>query len=205
MNTKSNFFTLNNTCCCHYIPRCQACWSIDGFCCHDCWDNECTCDQFDLPKPTPDCQKPDKPQSKPEKDDNHQVTGIQVVLQNSEAPIIEVDENIKFDTILHRIGQGITYNETTGEFTIKRPGNYRINWQVIIGGTHAKRFVDFGVKLNGELYHTFPLPVTTGLLTSELILTTKRPSSVITLFNNTDDRVRLSRHLPNANLVITSV
>jgi hypothetical protein len=127
------------------------------------------------------------------------------VLQESEAPIIEVGENLKLDTILHRVGDGITYDETTGEFTIKKAGNYKVSWQIIVGGSDTTRFVNFGIKLNGKAYHDFPLPVTAGLLTNDLILTTKKPNEIVALYNNTEDKVRLSRHLPNANLVITKI
>ena len=203
MSRKNNFFiTDNGCCCCHCCKKrqqcCQACWFKDFFC-EDDWNDECVC------PPLPPCPKPEPPKPKPGKDCNCQAIAIQVVLKNSEAPIIEVGENLKFDTVLHRVGDSITYDETTGEFTIKKAGDYRISWQVIVGGSDTTRFVNFGVKLNGEAYHDFPLPVTAGLLTSDLILTTKKPNEVVAFYNNTADKVRLSRHLPNANLVITTI
>jgi len=204
MSTKKNFFIFDENCCC------QNCQKKCHCCHHACWCQTFFCEPFDCdktcpkPKPKPPHPSPDPPKPKPDKCCFPLGVGIQAILQNSEAPIIEAGENIKFDTILHHVGGGIDYDEKAGIFTLKKPGNYRINWQVIIGGTHAKRFVSFGVKLDDNPYHTFPLPVTTGLLTSELILTTKKPNATITLFNDTEDRVRLSRHLPNANLVITS-
>jgi len=206
MDTRNNFFIFNDDCHRHCRHCCQSCWVKDDFYNQNDWNNECACHQNkEHCRPDPVCPKPKPPRPTPERVCDCKGIGIQAVLQNSEAPIIEAGENIKFDTILHRINHGITYDINVGEFMIKRPGDYRINWQIIIDGTHTKRFVNFGIKLNGKPYHVFPLPVTTGLLTSELILTTKNPNSVIALFNNTEDQVRLSRHTPNANLVITNM
>ena len=211
MNTRNNFFITDEACCCcencckrqHFPP----CWCKDFFC-DDHQHQGCNCQKTNpwrppTPCPPPKPPTPPTPPPIPEPICDCESIGIQAVMQNSEAPILEVGENLKLDTILHNVGDGITYDETTGEFTIKKAGNYKISWQIIVGGSDTTRFVNFGIKLNGEAYHDFPLPVTAGLLTSDLILTTEKPDEVIALYNNTEDRVRLSRHTPNANLVIT--
>lgn len=164
---------------------------------HQC---ECCCD---CSCPTPHPQPP-----KPKPDPDPVVcskSALQVILKETEAQIIDIGDNILFDTVLVQIGDDIVYDPETGEITLKKAGNYKISWQVILGGSDTTRFVNFGIKLNGESYHDFPLPVTAGLLTSDLLLTTENADAVITLFNNTGDKVRLSRHLPNANLVIISI
>ena len=206
MSTGNNFFTFDDGCYCHHCCKCScrrhhnccnSCWFCNDSNWNSNWGKGCDCHKKKNPS------KPPHPQ--PEKICDCKSSGIQVAILGSEAPIIEVDENIKFDTILHNIGDDITYDEATGEFTIKKAGNYKISWQIIVGGSDTTRFVNFGVKLNGEAYHDFALPVTAGLLTSDLILTTKKPNGVLVLYNNTKDKVRLSRHLPNANLVITTI
>jgi len=207
-NTRNNSFIVDDFCHCHYQNKrihknqkhCCQFWFDDDFHCHSCCNSNCPCHKKDC-----FCPRPKPPQPKPEKVCDCKGVGIQAVLKDTEAEIIEAGDNVKFDTVLHHIGRDIIYNEKTGEFTIKKPGDYKISWQIIVGGSHAKRFINFGIKLNGKLYHGFPLPITTGLLTSDVILTTKKPNAIVSLFNNTEDKVRLSRHMPNANLVITNV
>jgi len=135
--------------------------------------------------------------------DDSETTGIQVALVNQASLILEADETVKFDTVIHQMGKGIRYYEESGEFMFAQPGDYKLHWQVATDGTQMLRFVTFGIKINGAAYHDFALPVTTGLLASDAIFSTTSPCTVVEFYNKTKDQVRLSRHSPNANLVIT--
>lgn len=131
--------------------------------------------------------------------------GIQVLLQGTVAPILADGDTLMFDTVLNQTGQEITYNIENGNFIISEPGSYKIHWHVIVGGSDTSRFVNFAIKVNGAIYCGFPLPVTVGLVSGDVVLTTQQPNSVVSLCNNTQDPVRLSRHLPSANIIITTL
>jgi len=200
---QNNHATFRNDCQCHRHQNGRK-WRNQKHC-HQSppwWDedfNQNCCD------PNCSCHKKEPCCPKPEKVCDCKGVGIQAILKNSEAVILENDDNVLFDTVLHQIGHGFTYNDATGEFIIHKPGDYKISWGVIVGGANTTRFVNFGIKLNGKLYSESPLPVTAGQLSGDVILSTKRPRAIISLFNNTTDSVRLSRHLPSANLVITNI
>jgi len=131
--------------------------------------------------------------------------GIQASLSNTASQIVENTEAIVFDTIVNQVGDGITYNNQTGDFTLIKPGNYKIDWQVIVDGANTTRYVNFGITLDDILQTNIPLPITTGLASGSSIIKTTRSNTILQLINNTTDSVRLSRHLPNANIVITSL
>jgi len=131
--------------------------------------------------------------------------GIQAILQNTASLIIDENAPIIFDTVLTSVGRGIVYNQETGAFLIKQPGHYKVSWQIVVEGSNASRFINFGINVNDDLFSSLPMPVTAGTFGSDTLITTKTPNSTVTLVNNTGDTVRLSRHLPSANIVITSL
>lgn len=128
--------------------------------------------------------------------------GIQMSLQETEAQILPDGAPVVFDTLIHQVDGGIAYDGDSGAFTIAEPGDYLVHWQVILGGTEKTRFATFGITVDDVLHSGFPLPVTTGMLSHTALITTTEENSVFKLVNFTGDTVRLSRHLPNANIVI---
>lgn len=175
---------------CFYAGRTYSC--VQGCSCNTC-QRKCNICQPESPKtPNPVCCE-------------NKSVGIQVALQNTESEILAADGNIVFDTIVNGVGQGINYNLETGEFLIKRPGNYNVNWQISVEGSDTSRFINIGVKVNDESQSSMSMPMTAGTFGSAALISTQKVNTKLSLFNNTGDTIRLSRNLPNANIVITSL
>jgi len=66
-----------------------------------------------------------------------QLSGIQVALRGSQGQGLADKAIIFFDSPINQIGTGITYNTTTGLFTISQNGHYRVDWWATIDGTAA--------------------------------------------------------------------
>jgi len=121
----------------------------------------------------------------------------------SEAKIFLKDRDIiKFNTILNKSEKSINYNSETGKFTLLKPSNYLVNWNISVEGTDVKPFVGFSLLVDNEIYGTATAPIATSFLSSSSLITTTNRSTTISLINTTGDIVRLSDVSPMANILI---
>ncbi len=121
---------------------------------------------------------------------------------------IDNENNVVFNKILNVQSDNISYDSTTGEFTITKPGNYYVDWWIAVvsnGGTSATS-VNFTIKVNGISYSTASSPALTGQLSGEALVTVTNTPAIITLVNTTGSTVSIPATLPvQANMVIAEV
>jgi len=112
---------------------------------------------------------------------------------------------VKFNTILNKSDKDIIYNSETGKFTLLKPSNYLVNWNISLEGTDVTPFVSFSLCVDDKIYGTATAPVATSFLSSSSLITTTNTSTTLELINTTGDTVRLSDVSPMANIVIAKI
>ena len=111
------------------------------------------------------------------------------------------DDVVKFNNILMP-SDVITYDQSTGVFSINYPGTYLFIWNIAVDGSYMMPYVRFGLSVNGNTDAPSASPVSHGSVTSsELVKVTALPT-LVTLTNYTDDTVCLSAVDPPANLSV---
>lgn len=128
--------------------------------------------------------------------------GLQVELLKVEDTKINPGELIVFDDIIFN-NSTMTYESTTGEFKINKPGTYYISWIIAINNGNSS----IAIALNGKPYSetTAQADQYTHLFGQALINITTTPT-ILTLINSGNDRL----YFPiidksKANLVIFEI
>ena len=152
-------------------------------CCRHC--PKCSCDHFHICK------------------NKNDLTGIHAQLKASANIYLNNLGIVVFDTILHHTAHDISYNRKTGKFTLTRPANYLINWNIALEGSDVARFVRFALLINQEIYGASALPISIGQINGTSLIKTMKLPTTISLVNNTDDIVQLANITPIANITIT--
>ena len=116
----------------------------------------------------------------------------------------EVDDgdNVIFDTIINDQTPSITYDGTTGEFTVTASGNYFVTWWVAVDGTEGPANVAFAVEIDGTGPIIGNAPTVTGQINGSAFITVTTVPVVITLVNTTGATVSLASTAVQANMVI---
>jgi len=182
--------TYNNHNCLRYRcnePRIiRRCCCIEFRCCHHHCQWNCKC--------------PDDKHSKC----SCETAGIQAQLEIANPINIDNGDAIKFDKILNHSNQSIHYDQQTGVFNLPVAGTYQINWDISVEGSHHKPYVRFAILAGNKIQGESTLPLTVGQLSGTCLLTITKPTNV-SLINNTDDIVQLSRYAPVANITISKI
>jgi hypothetical protein len=109
-------------------------------------------------------------------------------------PIVDDNHNI------------VTYNDTTGVFTLNSSGTYLVTWELPVSATDTKDYVYMTLELNGEDYSTCHMPLPIGVLSGSAIvpitLSSTRTSATLRLVNSTGDLVEIT---DLCNMVVTQV
>ena len=110
---------------------------------------------------------------------------------------------VLFDAVVNDAAPAITYSAVTGAFTITVPGNYYVHWWVDIDGTEGPAFGAFSVLLNGAGGVIGALPLVTGEVVGDAVITVGAVPATISLVNSTGATVAFAAAPPvRANLSI---
>ena len=184
--------TSNNQNCLRY--RCnepkiiKRCYCIKHRHCHHHHHHHCQCN----------CKCPDNKHSTC----SCVVTGIGAQLEIASPININHRDAIKFDKILNHSNQNIRYDQQSGTFHLPVAGTYQINWDISVEGSHHKSYIRFAILAGNKIQGESTLPLTVGQLSGTCLLTIENPTDV-SLINNTEDIVQLSRYTPVANITIS--
>jgi len=131
--------------------------------------------------------------------------GIQAQLAVAREVYLDDGQAVVFDKILHNPNRDINYDAVTGRFSLRKRGTYLINWDVAVEGSYYRPFVRFSLRVKNAIIGSSTLPVTVGQLSGTSLLTVKETPIELSLINDTDDTVQLSRFTPVANITITKI
>ena len=134
-----------------------------------------------------------------------EVFGIQARLLNS--PNIDIEDNapIIFDTVSAQVGTAISYNETTGVFTISQSGYYLVNWWVATDGSVATTGANFSLNVNGLQHSTGASPAVTGQVTGSALIVVNAEPVTVTLTNESGEVMNLEDTFAQANITILAI
>ena len=134
-----------------------------------------------------------------------EIFGIQAQLLNS--PNIDIASNspIIFDTVLEQIGTAISYNETTGVFTISQNGYYLVNWWVATDGSDATTGANFSLNVNGAPHSTGASPAVTGQVAGSALIVVNAEPVTVTLTNESGEVMNLEDTFAQANITILAM
>ena len=120
--------------------------------------------------------------------------------------IIDDGDNVVIDTVANSQSANISYDDTTGEFTISQPGNYYVTWWIATDGAGIATQITFGIVVHANPAVTASSPIVTGQLSGRALITVGAVSATLMLVNLTGDDVFLSPDTPvQASIVIIEV
>jgi len=134
-----------------------------------------------------------------------EIFGIQVQLLNS--PNIDVANNapVIFDTVLEQIGTAISYDETTGVFTISQNGYYLVNWWVATDGSDSTTGTKFSLNVNGASHSSGASANVTGQVSGSDLLVVNAEPVTVTLTNESGEPMNLEDTFTQANITILAI
>lgn len=130
------------------------------------------------------------------------LSGIQVELINGTNRLITNTAIIVFDTILNNRSSDISYNSSTGLFTLTKTGNYYVSWWVTTDGSSLSPTVTFALAVNGIPVSQGSSPIVTGQVAGTALITITSTPSTVSLINVSGDTVLLADTPIQANLDI---
>jgi len=134
-----------------------------------------------------------------------EIFGIQAKLLNHPNSDIADDAPIIFDTVSEQIGTGISYNETTGVFTISQNGYYLASWWVALDGSTITTGANFSLNVNGISHSTGASPIVTGQLSGSALVVVDAGPVTITLTNESGEPMNLEDVYAQANITILAI
>lgn len=134
-----------------------------------------------------------------------QLRGVQAKLIGSRAIILADTNKVMFDTISNDQSLSINYNSATGEFLIRRPGNYNVSWWVITDGAAVTTSVSFSLMLNGSEISKVTSPNVTGQVVGNSLISIGAVPAVLSLVNSSISDIRFADTDVQANILITEV
>lgn len=134
-----------------------------------------------------------------------QIRGIQTQLTNEGTTLLPNNDTIIFNELINDQSSDISYNATTGEFTITKPGNYYVSWWVATDGSTAVTNMNFSVAINGIPHSTGSSPIVTGQVSGTELITVVSSPTVVTLVNTSADDILIAGTDVQSNLVIIEV
>jgi len=135
-----------------------------------------------------------------------QLSGIQVALRGSQGQGLADKAIIFFDSPINRIGTAITYNTTTGEFTISQTGYYRVDWWATIDGSNDNMGLVIALNVNGSIYSRAVAPPVTSQVSGSALVTINDVPATFTITNESGHLVTFETNVAiQANIVIMAV
>ena len=130
------------------------------------------------------------------------VGGIQAQLNNGRRSIISDSETVVFNSILNNQNSNISYNQTTGEFTITETGDYYVSWWVTTGGSSQFTNMSFSIVINGTPHSIGTSPIVSGQVSGSELITVGATPVTIKLINNSSNDILFADTPVQANIVI---
>lgn len=132
--------------------------------------------------------------------------GVQVQLTGSVRDSVADGENVIFDTPVNYASNNISYNTSTGVFSIKKAGNYYISWWINVDGAGEESSLLFSIVTNeGQVISASSMsPVTTMQLIGNALISTVAPAT-FSLINNSGDDVIFGDAVIKADLAVIEV
>ena len=131
-----------------------------------------------------------------------QLRGLQAELLGDGDALIADNTTVIFDTVLNDQSLDISYDSSTGEFTISKAGNYFVSWWVSTGASSLTSTVVFSVAVDGSSFSRGVSPIVTGQVSGSAFVTIGATPATISLINVSGDIVRLADTPVQANIVI---
>jgi len=111
-----------------------------------------------------------------------QIFGIQAKLRKQGGLPLRNGGTILFDDVPTIVGSAITYDETTGVFTLSQSGYYRVDWWATIDGADSTRGIVLALNVNEEMHsRAVAPPVTSQVSGSALVVVDATPENPATL------------------------
>jgi len=130
------------------------------------------------------------------------VTAIQVQLQDSSEGSVANGANVIFDTIILNTSSGISYDDTTGVFTVNTAGRYFVSWWINTDGASQASSVVFSAESGATSISASSLTPTTSLQLYGQGLFDLNAFATLSLVNNSGDTVILGTSIVQADIVI---
>lgn len=150
-----------------------------------------------------------KPVHIPEPHIHAALSGIQTQLSGADGTTIANGAPVLFNAIVNNPSPDIEYTAATGEFIIRKPGNYIVSWWVNTDGAGTAGFAIFSVVVaNGQFISaSSPFPQTTLQLNGIALLTinTTMIPAHVRLLNTSGDIVTYGVSAIQANMAIVEV
>lgn len=128
--------------------------------------------------------------------------GIQVQLLGSPGTIIGDGDNIIFDTVINDQSGSISYDPTTGEFTISEACNYYVKWWVTTDGSAGPVNMVFSIFVDGSSFAQGNSPIVTGQVDGDAFVTVSGSPVTVTLVNETGADVLFANIPVQADITI---
>jgi len=116
-------------------------------------------------------------------------------------------DSVVFDDVLSFDPYGIiSYDDTTGVFTVDSSGTYLVNWQIPVSATNINDYVYMSLVVDGMDYSVCHMPLPIGVLSGSamvaITLSDTNPSATLQLVNSSGDLVEIT---DLCNIVITQI
>ena len=119
--------------------------------------------------------------------------------------MIDDGDPVIFNTQIEDQSPNISYDDTTGEFTINQAGIYYVSWWVDTESAEASLEVSFGVSLNGGTPVLGTSPIVSGQLNGTALVVVGATPATLELVNATGVSVTIPATAAQANIVILEV
>lgn len=133
------------------------------------------------------------------------LAGIQAQLVDAGGGTIPDNSNVIFDTVIIDESDNISYDQTTGEFTITKPGIYYIDWALPVDGAGPSINVSATIEVNGVAYSTASSPIVSGVIAGETLVNVTTVPTTISLVNITGFELFVPATPVQGNIVILEV
>jgi len=133
------------------------------------------------------------------------LSGIQASSINRQNIAINNNAPILYDTVVNQVGNAVSYNVTTGVFTITQNGIYFAYWWVSANGTEITTGANFVLNVNGNPFSSGVSPNTTGHLAGTALISVTTAPATITVTNNSGDIINLEDTHSQASIVIFTI
>ena len=131
------------------------------------------------------------------------VQALQVQLQGSSGGTLADNANVIFDTVVLNTSSAISYDSTTGIFTINAPGVYLVNWWVNTDGADVATPIILSVEMGATAISSeTPPPFTTVQLYGQGLFEVGLVPRTFSLVNRTGGIVGYATSSVQADLVV---